>query len=330
MCTSLTYQMGDGSNALGRTMDFAFVLDPDAYMIPRNYAWHSQVDGTAYKTKYAFAGLARKLDENIVLADGINEHGLGCAVLYFPGYAIYSGKKTAGMTNLAPHEVLYWLLAGCADTEEVKQAVKELNIVNSPVSLLGITPPFHWIVTDKKNRTIVIEPLADGLSVSDNAVGVMSNSPDFNWHMTNVRNYIGLRPYQHKPVQLDSVTFAPLGQASGTVGLPGDYTPPARFLRVLFGKATMKRADNELEAVTAVFHLLDSVSIPKGSVIKDDDGVDYTQHASCMFCDSSTYYFKTYDNSQIVKIDLLAENLDAKEPKVWPIQKTQQIHALNS
>lgn len=102
MCTSLTYQLGNGANALARTMDFAFVLDPDVYLIPRSYAWSSQVDGAKYQTKHALTGLARKLAENIVLADGINEQGLGCAVLYFPGYAAYSPEKTGGKVNLAP------------------------------------------------------------------------------------------------------------------------------------------------------------------------------------------------------------------------------------
>lgn len=329
MCTSLTYQLENGSNALARTMDFSFVLDPDMYLIPRNYMWSSQVDGTQYKTKYAFTGLARKLEENIVLADGINERGLACAVLYFPGYAVYADKAQANRMNLAPHEVLFSLLANCKDTEDVKDIVKHLNIVSSPVSLLGIVPPFHWIVTDKKNNTIVIEPLADGISIVDNRVGVMSNSPDFNWHLTNVRSYIGLRPYQNKSVEVDGVTFSPFGQASGTVGLPGDYTPPSRFLRVLFGKTTINRVKTEAEAVTAIFHLLNSVNIPKGSVVKDDSSVDYTQHSSCMFCESCTYYFKTYDNSQISKVALLSEDLDAKEPKMWIIPKEQQINNIN-
>lgn len=330
MCTSLTYQMENGANALGRTMDFGFVLDPDAYMIPRKYPWKSQIDGTAYETRYGLAGLARKLEENIVFADGVNERGLACAVLYFAGYASYQQDAQQGMVNLAPHEVLFWLLSSCADTEEVENAVKQLRIVDSPVSLLGITPPFHWIVTDKNNNSIVIEPLEEGLVLHKNQVGVMSNSPDFAWHMTNVRNFIGLRPYQHKAVEIDGVTFAPFGQASGTVGLPGDYTPPSRFLRALFGKTTtINRAKDETEAITAIFHLLQSVTIPKGSVIKDDKSVDYTQYASCMCCASATYYFQTYDNCQICKIDLLRENLDGKEVRKWDVPREQQVQTLN-
>lgn len=327
MCTSFTYQMKDGSNALARTMDFSFKLDPDAVLIPRSYAWNAQPDGSAHITNYAFAGLGRNEGE-FVFADGVNECGLSCAVLYFPGFATYEQEVTEGKTNLAPHEVVFWMLSSFASVEEVRIAVQDLNIVHTAIELLGIVPPFHWIAIDKTGETIVIEPMKGGIVVHDNLVGVMSNSPDFSWHMTNIRNYIGVSPYQLEPIALGGVTFAPFGQGSGTVGLPGDYTPPSRFLRVLFGKQTIGHAQHEKDAVTAMFHLLFSVDIPRGSVIADN-GIDYTQHSCAMFCDTGTYYFKTYDNSQICKIDLFAEDLDANEPKVWSIPKEQQIRDMN-
>lgn len=328
MCTSFTYQIKNGSNALARSMDFAFKLDPDIVLIPRGFSWQAQPDRAVRTTTYAFTGLGRHLGE-YVFADGVNEQGLCCAVLYFSGYASYQKEPLENKINLAPHEVVFWLLSSCSTVGQVREAVKDLNITASVIDLLGLVPPFHWIVTDRLGDTIVIEPLEDGLSVCDNPVGVMSNSPDFSWHMTNIRNYIGVRPYQLKPVTLGGVTFAPFGQGSGTMGIPGDYTPPSRFLRALFGKETINRAENELDAVTAIFHILSSVDIPKGSVVTDK-GIDYTQHSCCMFCDSGAYYFKTYDNSQIIKVDLFAEDLNAPAAKTWPVPKTQQINAVNA
>lgn len=328
MCTSFTYQTKNGSNALARTMDFSFVLDPEAVMIPRNYSWKSQVDETRRSAKYALAGLGRKEGEYI-FADGVNEKGLSCAVLYFAGYATYEKVPKDGAVNLAPHEVVLWMLSSFASVEEVRDAVKSLTIVDSAIDLLGIVPPFHWIVTDAAGATIVIEPMFDGLAIHDNQVGVMANAPDFPWHMTNIRNYIGISPVQLSSLTLAGMKFAPFGQGSGTVGLPGDYTSPSRFLRVLFGKETAVHATSELDSLTTIMHILSSVDVPKGSVIAEG-GYDYTQHTCAMFCETRSYYFKTYDNSQICKIDLMHEDLNASEPKVWIFPKSQQVNVINA
>lgn len=327
MCTSFTYKDKRGANALARTMDFAFVLDPDAIFIPRNYVWKTQMDGLDAKTKYAFTGLGRH-EEEFVFADGVNEAGLSCASLYFAGYATYDAKVSTESLNLAPHEIVFWMLANFATVDEVVEGLAEVCVNEAVLKFLGIVLPLHWIVTDRSGRTIVVEPLEDGLQIHENPLGIMSNSPDFSWHITNVRNYIGVKPYPVEPIALDGVTFAPFGQGSGTFGLPGDYTPPSRFLRVLFGKKASSQAENEEMALTSMFHLLFSVDVPKGSV-ETDHGTDYTQYSCVMCCDTGRYYFKTYDNNQICMVDLFSHNLDAEEPKIWAIPTTQQIKAID-
>lgn len=59
--------------------------------------------------------------------------------------------------------------------------------------------PFHWVVLDKSGNSIIVEPLIEGIKIYDNLLGVMSNSPDYNWHLTNVRNYIGLNNHYKEP-----------------------------------------------------------------------------------------------------------------------------------
>ncbi|WP_139653549.1 choloylglycine hydrolase family protein [Raoultibacter phocaeensis] len=326
MCTSFTYKDKTQANALARTMDFAFVLDPDAVLIPRAYRWKAEVDGVERETAYAFAGLARN-DKEFVFADGVNEKGLCCAALYFSGFAYYESEAARDAVNLAPHEVVFWLLSAFATTEEAIAGLSGARVVDIPIQLLGLTPPLHWIITDASGRTAVIEPVEDGIQIYDNPLGVMSNAPEFPWHVTNIRNYIGVNPNPTKPLVLDGVSFTQFGQGSGTFGLPGDYTPPSRFLRVLFGKKTALASENEADAMTAIVHLLSTVDIPKGSVATDH-GVDYTQHSSIMFCETGRYCFRTYDNSQICMIDLFAHDLDAQEPYVWDIPKEQHVQVV--
>lgn len=327
MCTSLTLTTTDQTNTLARTMDFAFLLDPELIFIPRRFPLVSEMDQTARSVKYAMMGIGRNLG-TYTFADGLNEAGLACASLYFPGYAEYNDFAIPGKTNLAPHEVVGWLLTNFSTLEEVKAAIPQLNIVSKALKMMNVITPLHWIITDKTGNIIVIEPMKDGIMIYDNPLGVMTNSPDFNWHLTNIRNYIGVSPNKTGPIQLNGMTFSPFGAGAGSFGLPGDFTPPSRFLRALFGREAINPINNEEECINAAFHILASVDIPKGSVITDD-GIDFTQYTACMVCNTGTYYYKTYDNNQIARACLFNENFEAKDPKVWDILQKQQYNQLN-
>ncbi|WP_395022106.1 linear amide C-N hydrolase [Robinsoniella sp. RHS] len=39
MCTAMTMQTAEGETFFGRTMDFSFTLDPELFLVPRNYVW---------------------------------------------------------------------------------------------------------------------------------------------------------------------------------------------------------------------------------------------------------------------------------------------------
>ena len=111
----------------------------------------------------------------------------------------------------------------------------------------------------------------------------------------------------------------PTGQGSGMLGLPGDFTPPSRFVRaVAFSQSvfTPKVGD---EAVLEAFHVLNQFDIPKGAARereKDEHGnvlADYTIWTAASDLKTKRYYFRTYDNSQIQMLDLMKMNIDGKD-----------------
>ena len=51
-------------------------------------------------------------------------------------------------------------------------------------------------------KSIVIEYVGGKLNVYDNPLGVITNSPAFDWHMTNLRNYINFSMTNVPPVKL--------------------------------------------------------------------------------------------------------------------------------
>ncbi|HAB7558986.1 TPA_asm: linear amide C-N hydrolase [Listeria monocytogenes] len=328
MCTSFVLETLDGKHLLSRTMDFAFILEANPTINPRNYGWKSSTDGANYINRYAFVGAGRELDKYI-FADGLNEEGLSCASLYLPGEAVYAPAPVEGKINLAPQEFLLWLLGTCATIKDVEAKLSVINLVDQPVPLLGITTPLHWIFTDKSGRCVVIEPTETSLRIKENPVGVMTNTPRIEWHIENLCNYTGLQATQLAPVKFGKYMAKPFSQGTGTSKLPGGYTPPERFVRAAYLKENIIKAKNEEEAITNVWYVLNSVRIPNGAVIKESGDPDFTQYVASMCSESKTYYFTSYENNQINSVTLSKEVIEnMKEPTTYQVDKVQNVNKL--
>jgi choloylglycine hydrolase len=127
----------------------------------------------------------------------------------------------------------------------------------------------------------------------------MSNSPDFHWHMTNLRNYIEASPTQSEEVCWDKIRLTPFGQAGGTVSLPGGFTSPERFVRTAYLKAHLPIPKDSSEAIAACFHIMESVSIPKGAVITSRNTYDYTKYTAFINTSTCEYFYKTYGDINV-------------------------------
>lgn len=315
MCTSIFTKTLDKNYILSRTMDFEVDLEAYPTYIPRDYKWISQVDSKEYITKYGFIG-AGSLGLNFV-ADGVNEYGLSIAELYLPDEVKYLDKANSNKNNFAPHELILYILGNCKSISEVEAIINNIAIINSPVPKLNIVVPLHWIITDSTGRCVVIEPTTEELKLKENPVGVMTNTPQLEWHIQNLRNYLNVRPKQYEAVKFGEYIAKPFSQGTGTSGLPGGYTPPERFVRAAFLKEYIETAKNEPMGITNAYHILNSVRIPKGVVITNKGTMDYTLYLSCMCNNSKTYYFSSYENHQINKLVLNDELLKKSEPIIF-------------
>ncbi len=156
-------------------------------------------------------------------------------------------------------------------------------------------------------------------NVYDAPLGVITNSPTFDWHMTNLRNYVNFSLSNVPPVKLGPVTLQPFGQGSGMLGMPGDFTPPSRFVRAVAFSQSVFPSKTGDDAVLEAFHILNNFDIPKGAAReheKDEHGnivADYTIWTSANDLKAKRFYFRTYDNSQIRMVDLTKMNPDGKD-----------------
>lgn len=312
MCTSVTLSSSNNKFLLARTMDFSFQLDPEMVVFPRNFPLAFDVGGTL-DSHYAFLGLSKNVG-NYYVADGVNEYGLSGAALYFEGYAVYADKGTVlNKTEVAPHEVVMWMFANCKNIDEVKAEFDKITVVNDEMGFLGLVPPLHWVFQDQSGASIVVEIVASGTKIYDNKLGILTNSPDYPWHLTNVRSYIGLDPKQVENRTIYGQEFSPFGQGSGTFGLPGDFTPPSRFIKTLYNKLSAHKPDDSLNMVLMASHILNGVDIPKGSVITPKNTIDYTQYTSFMVSSDLNYYYRMHDSLAILEVKLGDYDLEANK-----------------
>ena len=177
--------------------------------------------------------------------------------------------------------------------------------------------------------------MSDGqLHVYDNPLGVITNNPTFDWHMTNLRNYIKFSPTGAPPLVLDGVTLSALGEGSGMLGMPGDFTPPSRFVRAVAYSQSVEPVETGEEVVLQAFHVLNNFDIPKGTIRsgeKDAHGnivADQTQWTSVCDLKAKKFYFRTFANSQIRSVDLGAMNVDGGEIQTISMQGDEVIQPL--
>ena len=324
MCTCLKLKTKD--YYFGRNLDLEYRFDEKVVITPRNYAFDLKNNEKLY-TKHAIIGMATVFDKYPLYAEAANEKGLCMAGLYFPENAVYKEEKN-GCINLAPFELIPWFLGNFESISEIRKILDNINITNIKFNDKFPNTQLHWMISDK-NESIVLEQMEDGLKIYDNPYEVMTNNPPFNYHLVNINNYMNVSAKMPENQFAKGLKLKGYGQGMGMIGLPGDVTPTSRFVRVVFNKFNSCPCNSEEESISQFFHILDSVSMIKGTVITESDNLDMTTYSSCINASKGIYYFKTYYNNQINAISMNEENKIKNELSVFELPERQNINYLN-
>lgn len=320
-CTGFKLIAKDGSSVHGRTLEFGLQLDTSIAVVPRNFDFEGTTPtgtGITYKSRYTAVGVIAF--DKVAILDGINEAGLAIGTFYFPGFAGYSTLTPENKSKaLSPVEFPNWVLTQFATVDEVLAGLENIVIVPTVSPDWGTTPPpFHYIVYDKNGKCLVIEPMTGHLTSFENRLGVYTNSPNFGWHMLNLRNFVALDPFNPDPLKILGTLVQPFGFGAGMLGIPGDFTPPSRFVRAAFFAANASPSENSEEAVFQAFHILNQFDIPKG-ISRQKEGenvaIDYTMLTCVRDPQTLKYYFRTYDDQTIRYVDMNRLDLNARTVK---------------
>jgi choloylglycine hydrolase len=256
------------------------------------------------------------------LTDGMNERGLYAGLLYMPGFCDYAPADVRASDDLlAIVNVVAFLLGTCASVVEATAAMRTLDVWPMVVQTMGIAPPAHVVLHDASGASAVLEWVDGTMVAFDNPIGVATNSPHLDWHLTNLRNYVALRPANPEPFSVQGVEIAPLGQGPGMTGLPADASAPSRFVRAAAYVATIDPVADGRAGEVAALHVINNFDLPRGFVRDSRDGTvqDTTLWTTIANLTDRRYIVRGADDPTPVAVDLTTTAFDGGAPRQVPI-----------
>lgn len=319
-CTVFTIKSSEKNPSVFVSRSLEFAVELDSKLVVHKKGGEHQTGGTdltksvTWKDRYDYLSLDALNYKSVI--EGMNEKGLTASMLWFADAGYPSGSQT----NMNMLDFGSWILGSFASVEEVKEAITKQKIqVWAPyIKELKTVLPVHYSVHDASGRSIVIEWVKGQQFVYDNPVGVLTNTPDFNWHIENLKNYSNLKTSSPTHLTLGDVSLRASAVGHGFQGLPGSYSPSDRFVRAAFFSTLSQTPQNAREALVTSTHIMNSFDIPKGLVTVDAGGKilnNHTQWITIKDLTNKKMYFRSYDNPELQSMSLSEINLSDGDRK---------------
>jgi|688.fasta_scaffold79236_5 choloylglycine hydrolase len=336
-CTAFQLRSQDGAWISFRSMEFGFPFKSKVLVVPRGTEMTGSAPGgkpgLRWTTKYGVVGCNIDVDETAV-ADGMNEKGLAIGMLYLPGYTEYRPADAAKADrSIGSWEGAICLLSTCASVEEAVDALKteKVYVAQQEFPPFKIVLPLHYYIADSTGRVVIAEWIGGKLNLHENPLGVLTNSPPFDWQRINVSNYVNLSSTNVPSITLGDRSIENFGQGTGALGLPGDFTPPSRFVRAALFSHWATPAKTASETVNLGFHVLNGFDIFEGAITSNTADqtantkgfLDSKGPAKIVSTDTTEWtishdrtnrrmYVRTYEGLEIEMVDLA--KLDFSKP----------------
>ena len=279
MCTHILIPSHHGLHISGRTLDFVAKLDWVIELVPRKqefpkdkwFRWKGP-NWKDWKNRFAYLGVTADLGAHHRplpwCGDGLNEAGLSAASLWLPG-SEYQEPTGANKEKEAVSMVDFvaWILGNFEYVDELIAALDDIIVVPL-LKVLDSKPPFHYVVIDRKGDGLVLEFFNKNMQLHKIDNGVLANAPGYEWHHINLSNYENLSVKNGK-----EEWFGQEVNGSGLVGMPGDATPPSRFVRATKLVESIFHYKDEQEAVGLAIQILQNLAVPYGTIEKGKEGI---------------------------------------------------------
>jgi len=313
-CAEFFLRSKDQGVTTGRSMEFAIDLKSEIMTQPKGtfnqgyYPPGHQADVLSWISKYDIVCAAGNGID--MCSDGMNSEGLSFSALLLPGYTFYDYKNPRDPYVVSNIMLGNWILGTFKSTKDVRDAI---NYERFPVVFNQIfnnlQVDLHYSIIDSTGDAIIIEYLKEGRKIYNNTIHVLTNSPPYDYHMHNIKNYIHLSKYTVDKVTLGDNVLKNIGLGNGLLGIPGDLSPPSRFVKAAYYThfANTPEVDTSIEATNLAFHILNSMDIPTGVVgSKHNNSIlfDISQWIIVKDLKNKIVYFRGYQYQSIRSIDL--------------------------
>ncbi len=327
-CTSLLYGDAKVGFYAARTMELPMELPYKVSYFPTGTSFGSKADKhhvLEFTSQHAFIAVTvpDPVSHDVKVTEGVNDRGLSFSVLAFA-----DTKGPVSMVDnthavLAAIDLGAWALSQFGTVAEVKQALEKQPVMVTALLPEGLMEtPFHYTVHDATGKSIVIEFYAGEQNVIDNPLGVMTNGPEFSWHMTNLNNYTFMSNIDQSKLELNGVKLVQPDSGIATAGLPASNTSVGRFVRAVYYSHFAEKADDAEGAITTLSRIMNNFDRPRGISIDNRfhdqianitaPGVnhnrvytsEYTSWTSLIDLKKRHFYLRTYDSLNFIRFDL--------------------------
>lgn len=316
MCTAIFWK-----DYAGRNLDIDKSHGEKVIITPRGFNLEFKRTSSLI-SHYAIIGMGIIANDYPLYFDAANERGLYMAGLSYLGNAKYL-PILADRINLAPYELIPYILARCCTVKEAEYELKNVNLVDVPFSVDMPTAQLHFFIADK-GASLVVEPDATGLNIYKNPIGVLTNNPPFPMQIFNLNNYMILSSGKAENRFAPSVDLKEYSFGMGAIGLPGDLSSSSRFVRAAFHRSNSNGTGN----LSDIFHLLSSVAMPDGSV-KLDCGYERTEYTSAVDLSRLIYSYRVYESPNTYAVKLREENLDSSALISYDLKREKEPYFHN-
>jgi choloylglycine hydrolase len=272
MCTDFQIHVENQGYVSGRSKEFALNLNSKFFFRKAGHKFTQELWGKQFGFSWTgtYGFVAMNSFDLPLVTDGINTAGLSTGTLWLPGsqyQTITDPSKGLCIDNFAA-----WILSSFATCDDVKAALKDNIVEVGASSVVTNMLPLHFPVHDSNGNCIVIEFTGGEVMIYDNPVGTLTNQPEFPWHLNNLRNYTSLSPYDVDEITFNGYDVTQTGHGTGLSDIPGDPTPPSRFVRATVMTSFADPVTTIDAGKNLAFHVLNTVDIPKGIVAEKSKG----------------------------------------------------------
>jgi len=335
-CTAMVITDANGRAYNGKTMEFSYTMPLNMQYIPTGTKIRSITPmgkmGMEFSTKYPVLGLGMAAYPGAnqdSMIEGINDQGLSINSNEFNNSKAPTDLGNDDHKILAATDFAMWVLGNFQSVGQVKQALLagEVHIWLPKVPFMGnAAMPIHFAIFDKTGAGIVVEYSKGQQNIYDNEVGVMTNIPDFSWHLQNLSNYAFLSNMDRNQGKFNNFKVSAPDSGNALVGLPSDQTSAGRFVKAAYYTNFVRKAKTPEDAIITLAHILNNfdrpydLSMDPPGAVGDGPPLKTTSTEVTMFTWMSDktrnrYYLRTIGSYNFTMIDMnkLAAETETKK-----------------